>query len=73
MERDWESFNEPHWFTACASSGCAEVRAVGQIIQVRSSLRPWGVAELDHAEWAQFLTDVKAGRYDHIAAEAATG
>lgn len=38
MERDWESLNEPQWFTACASSGCIRFIDRGDDVAIYSSL-----------------------------------
>lgn len=48
----------------CESNACAEVRHLGDRVQIRSTLRPETVVVLDLAEWEQFVAGVKRGDYD---------
>lgn len=53
------------WFRPCNFGDCAEVMETCDGVWVRSSRNPEAVAAFTVAEWQQFVTDVRAGRFDH--------
>lgn len=51
---------------ACESGCCAEVRRIGDRIELRSSLAPERVIELTDDEWRIFRRGVGAGDFDGV-------
>jgi hypothetical protein len=56
-----------NWFRPCNFGDCAEVMETDDGVWVRSSRNPEAVAAFTVAEWQQFVTDVRAGRFDDVA------
>lgn len=53
--------------SGCASSACVEVsKGEDGMIQLRSSLSPYGVARMTEEEFKRFIQSAKAGGYDHL-------
>ena len=49
----------------CNSGSCVEVAQLGELIAVRSSVDPEGVMlTVGRAEWQDFLSRARAGRFD---------
>lgn len=55
------------WFRPCNYGDCAEVMETDDGVWVRSSRNSEAVVAFTVAEWQQFVTDVRAGRFDDIA------
>lgn len=49
--------------SACEASACVEVAHTGDVVLVRSSLRPDVVVEVTGVEWSAFLSGVRAGDF----------
>lgn len=53
----------------CSTDQCVEVTDKGERVEFRSTISPArGMVSYDRAEVAQFVADVKAGRYDQYLA-----
>lgn len=50
--------------SACDTNHCAEVRHLGDRVQVRSTLRPDVVVVLDLDEWRALVEGVRRGDFD---------
>jgi hypothetical protein len=55
------------WVSACSGGDCPRARRVGGWIEVGESTRPSESTWFTPAEWATFLTAVKAGTFDKLA------
>lgn len=65
MERSRLNWRKASYSTT-NGGGCVEVAAdLPELVAIRDSKDPHGpVLMIDPADWQEFITDVKAGRYD---------
>jgi hypothetical protein len=55
-------------FNRCSHGGCVDVKRHDDGVTLTSTIDGNdGVITYTHTEWATFLTDAKAGRWDHTA------
>jgi hypothetical protein len=56
-----------HRSKTCEGGACAEVAATDDSVMIQSAAHPEAAqVTLSHAEWDEFLTALKEGKFDHL-------